>query len=121
MGLFGGSSQSTSSSSNILDFAPTFNIGDGITSTLDKQLDQTTSTSPRLDDSFGLSAAVGVALGDGDATGGTASTSRSQQEDNQPLTVDNISGEKMELGKYLPYVLVGGAGLTALYLYKSKK
>lgn len=118
MGLFGGSSQSTSSSSNVLDFAPIFNIGDGIESSQEKKLDQTTSTSPRLDDSFGLSASVGVGVG-GQGSGGLASTSRSQTEDHQPLNTKTVT-EGGQMQKYTPLLALGGVGMLAFYLINKK-
>lgn len=120
MGIFGGASQSTSSSSNILDFAPIFNIGDGITSSQRKTLDQTTSTSPKLDDSFGLAASVGVGVG-GDGTAGPASFSRMQQEDTQPLKIKNVASNNADFEKYIPYALAVGGASVAYYLYKKNK
>jgi len=120
MGLFGGSSQSTSSSSNILDFNPVFNIGDANSTALDKTLDQTATTSPRLDDSFGLSASVGVGVG-GTGSGGTAQTSRQQQEDYQPITTKSASETNGVNGTNLIYIITALIGGGALVYYATKK
>ena len=120
MGLFGGSSLSTSSSSNILDFNPIFNIGDGNETALDKTLDQTATTSPRLDDSFGLSASVGVGVG-GTGSGGTAQTSRQQQEDYQPITTKSATESNGVSGVNLTYLFVALIGGGALVYYAVKK
>lgn len=120
MGLFGGSSQSTSSSSNILDFNPVFNIGDGNTSKQDKELSATQSTSPELDDSFGLSASVGVGVG-GTGSGGTAQLSRSQEEDNQPLTTKTATTTSAQDNTMFLYGAIALGGFGLFYLMSKKK
>lgn len=116
MGLFGGSSQSTSSSSNILDFAPVFNIGEDITSSTDKTLEQTSSVAPKLDDSIGVSASVGVAGG----SGGTATLQRSQNEDAQPTVVKSANSSDNKMSELLPFLLIGGAVVVVVGLMNKK-
>jgi len=80
MGLFGGSSQSTSTLSSIIDFSPHINFGEGNTSSSEKTTEQTATTSPELDDSMSAAASVGVLGG----TGGPASLAQSK-DDLQPI------------------------------------
>jgi len=120
MGLFGGSSQSTSSSSNILDFNPVFNIGDGNTSKQDKELTSTQSTSPELDDSFGLSASVGVGVG-GQGSGGMASLQRSENEDNQPLTTATATTTTTAQNNMFLYGVLALGGFGLFYFLNKKK
>ena len=118
MSLFGGSSQSTSSVVSTINFDPTIQFGEDLESTSEKQIDQTATTSPRQDNSLGLSASVGVGVG-GTGSGGTATTSRMQDESVQPTLsrVNDLVSNNM-------LYIVGGVvavGVGAYYLTKKKK
>jgi LPXTG-motif cell wall-anchored protein len=118
MGLFGGSSQSTSSVVSTINFDPTIQFGENQEATSEKTLDQTATTSPRLDDSLGLSASVGVGVG-GTGSGGTATTSRLQDESTAP-TLAKADGV-ITNNQYLIY---GGIALAVgggVYFFMKKK
>lgn len=121
MGLFGGSSQSTSSSSNVMDFNPVINIGENNSSSLDKQLDQTSTLSPsQKDDGWSLSAAAsaGVALAPySSASGGTAQLE--QTEDLQPIETTTATGTG--LSSVNPIYLIGGLVAIGGLIYSMKK
>lgn len=118
MGLFGGSSQSTATSSNILDFNPVFNIGDGNTSAQDKTLDATQTVTPKLDDSTGISGSVGLGFG-GSGSGGTAQTSRTN-EDVQPLNTAPATSNLLS-GINTSYLIYGAVGLVGLVFLSRRK
>jgi len=125
MSLFGGSSQSSNSIQNSIDFSPIFNIGDGNKTDTRKVAEQSATVSPKIDDSMTASASVGVAGG----SGGTATTSRYQ---NEPIVAPtNTSNEELkkelftsgniktaDLLKYGTYIVLGGG---VLYLIKESK
>ncbi|AXX87156.1 hypothetical protein AMRN_1420 [Malaciobacter marinus] len=117
MGLFGGSSQSTSSVVSSIDFSPIIQFGEDQTSTQDKVNRQDATTSPKLDDSLGLSASVGVAGG----TGGPAQTSRYQEEDAQPKEAGVLRNIGTDDNKKLLYIIGGVGAIGAIYLLINKK
>lgn len=119
MGLFGGSSQSTSSINSSIDFSPIIQFGTDQSSTQDKVNDLTSTTSPKLDDSLGLSASVGVGVG-GTGSGGPATTSRIQDEDLQPIetTTSPLISKGLDIN---PYYLLGGVGALSLVYYFTKR
>lgn len=125
MGLFGGSSQSTLTNSNNIDFNPIINIGDSNSNAFDKQTDLAQTTAPKLDDSFGLSASVGVGVG-GTGSGGTASLQKSTNDDVQPaqtypvtqnssglsgFSLPSLNTQTASFGSILPIALIGGLAL----------
>lgn len=121
MPLFGGgSAQSTNSIVSNLDFMPTFNIGDNNTVDTRKSQDQSATATPKLDESFGAAASVGVAGG----SGGPATFTRTQEE---PLTLDsqksdnsNLFNEGMDTKPL--YILGGlGVGFMAFIYYFNEK
>ena len=115
MGLFGGSSQSTSSSSNVLDFNPVFNIGDNNSAAQEKSLDTAQTISPQLDDSTGVSASVGVLGG----SGGLASLSDGDMTAQQPMQTATASNANT-LSSINPLYLISGIGLIGLILVMKK-
>lgn len=117
MGLFGGSSQSTSSSSNVLDFNPVFNIGDSNSASQEKSLDTAQTISPQLDDSTGVSASVGVGVG-GQGSGGLATLEKGGQSQQPIQTATKSTGTMDNIN---PTYLVAGAGVLALVLFMKKK
>lgn len=116
MGLFGGSSQSTSTSSNILDFNPVINIGENNSSALDKALEQTATVSPKLDDSIGVSAVVPVMSTTG---ANSAELTRQQTEDLQPIETATATGTG--LSSVNPIYLIGGLVAIGGLIYSMKK
>lgn len=119
MGMFGGSSMSTSTITSSIDFSPVIQFGESQSARQDKVNEQTQSVSPKLDESMTASASVGVGVG-GDGTGGTASTNRVQEEDQQPLKTTSASLGKNFLEDINPTYLVAGAGAVALFMYTKK-
>ena len=119
MGMFGGSSMSTSSIVSSIDFSPIMNIGDSNSADLDKRAEQSAVTSPKLDESMTASASVGVGVG-GDGSGGTASTSRLQNE-NVPTA--GTSGNVFKDNPNLIYIVggVAGVGILSMMLANKKK
>lgn len=116
MGLLGGSSMSTSSVVNSLDFSPVFNMGDGNTSKMDKTVDQTATVRPRLDE--GITASVGVGVGGGSGSGGTVSKmGQEEQLDNESMLLPNSSNNKAII---LAVAAVLGVGAAA-YFFTQKK
>lgn len=118
MGLFGGSSQSTSSVVSTINFDPLIQFGEDLESTSEKIIEQTATTSPRQDNSLGVSASVGVGLG-GSGSGGAATTSRMQEESTTPTLSkvrDTITSDSL--------ILYGGLVLaigTGYYFFTKKK
>lgn len=119
MGFLGGSSQSTSTALNTLDFSPVFNLGDGNSSAMDKTFDNNQTTSPRLDDSTGISASTGVGFG-GSGSGGTAQTSRQQLEDKQPTQVKPANSSILPTSINPTYLLIGGGVIAVLLVLKKR-
>lgn len=116
MGFFGGSSQSTASNNNVVDFNPVINVGDGNTSRQDKTLENTATVSPKLDDSTALSASVGLGFG-GSGSGGTATTAtQGATADVQPTGLTNGTNNSATT-----YLLIGGAILVVMMLGKKKR
>lgn len=129
MGLFGGSSQSTSSSSNVLDFNPVFNIGDSNSASQEKSLDTAQTISPQQKDEASLSwdflnpkvsASAGVAMAPGSsAMGGTSSLSDESGQAQQPMQTATASNANT-LSSINPIYLIGGIGLIGLILVMKK-
>jgi len=119
MGLFGGSSQSTSSVVSTINFDPSIQFGEDLESTSEKVIEQTATTSPRQDNSLGLSASVGVGLG-GSGSGGTATTSRMQDESTKP-TLSKVSDALSSNNLLLYGGLVVAVGTGYYFLSKKKK
>lgn len=117
MGFFGGSSQSVSSASNIMDFNPVFNIGDNNTSAQDKTLSSSQTTSPKLDDSTNLSASVGLGFG-GSGSGGTA-TSVKSGDDTQPTGIAELKSGISSINPL--YIILGVGGIILYKIIKKKK
>lgn len=118
MGFFGGSAQSTNSIMNNIEFAPNIQFGDGNDSAVRKETGgQTSTVTPKLDDSIGVAASVGVLGG----SGGPASFSRAQ-DDVKPVNtsyakpvLDGASNTALYIG--LGVALLGGG----LFIYSTKK
>lgn len=76
------------------------------------------ASSEATDGGFGVSAAVGVAMGDGDASGGQATTAVGA-DDVQPTSVMSTSKGALS-GNTLTYAVLGVVGLGGLYLISRK-
>lgn len=114
MGFFGGSSQSTASNNNIVDFNPVINVGEGNTTKLDKALENTQSVSPKVDE--GITASVGLGFG-GSGSGGQIATSKDNgTTDMQPTLTSGLSS-----GISSTYLIIGGGILLIMTLFKKKK
>lgn len=112
----GGSSQSTSSVTSNIDFSPILNFGDGNEARFDKAMEQVSSVSPKLDDSFGMAASVGVLGG----SGGPAQMRK--QDDSQPTEIRTSGGKSsLPVRDYAPYLIGGLAIIGGVYLLKSNK
>ncbi|NOQ31868.1 MAG: LPXTG cell wall anchor domain-containing protein [Helicobacteraceae bacterium] len=121
MGLFGDTNtQITTSNSFNLDFEPIFQIGDGNSTANEKVIDQTSTLSPKQDNSFGAAASVGVAGG----SGGPATFSRAQEEPQAyNVAPQPISAYKANTSSDSTMYIVGGVVvlLGGFFLYKKKK
>ncbi|PLY11382.1 MAG: hypothetical protein C0626_02090 [Arcobacter sp.] len=119
MGMFGGSSMSTSSIVSAIDFSPVMNIGDSNSADFEKRSEQSATVAPKLDESMTASASVGVGVG-GDGSGGTASTSRLQNEN---IPTAGTSGNVFKDNPNLIYIVAGlaGVGVVSMMLVKKKK
>lgn len=121
MGLFGGSAQATNSNQANILFNPQVNVGDGSTKS-SSDFDPISTTSPKLDDSLGVSASVAMAPGSSASSG----LQRSQREDGSPITNTQPYYQqpqnKSDFDKYMPYVAVGaGAYMILKSIKKNKK
>lgn len=118
-GVFGGgSAQSTSSVTSTIDFSPVFNIGDDNESAIDKKLEQTSSVTPKLDESMTASVGVGVA-------GGSGSGGAVMRSEDVPQPILRGSGKVfLEENKQLIYLagaVAGGVILVKTLKNKKKK
>lgn len=114
MGLFGGSSQSTGSVVSSIDFSPVIQFGEDIESGFKKSTTQTAETSPRLDDSFGVSAVVPI----GSSTGSlSATTSREQTEE----SLEAFESQDTKLSNNALLLLGGVAIVGGYFLFKKGK
>lgn len=123
MGLFGGSAQSSNSIMNSIDFSPNIQFGDGNESSVKKTADQTSTLTPKLDDSFGVAASVGVGMG-GSGSGGPASFSRAQEERQNltPNPVQTAVKGVMDSNNTMIYIGVAVAVVFGgVYFIKKKK
>jgi len=105
MGLFGGSSSSSSSLTNSITFNPNIIVGEDNTAENRSEQKASSEASATTKDEFGLSA--GVAFGGGDAMGGAVSDT-----DTQPMAkpqFDFFADDKTKL------YLIGGGALVLLF------
>lgn len=123
MGLFGGSSSSSSSLNNSLAFNPIINVGDSNKAdSLNKQKG-TADASATAKDEFGMTASVGVGVGGGSGSGGPATSSRIG--DVQPMKKkdtgnDNFFNDGI-MSKINPMYAAGAVAIVGAGYYFLKK
>jgi len=119
-GNFGGDASSSQTLSNIINFTPNFQIGDGNRSDLANSLDQRSSAEAINRNATALSAGVS---GSGTATGGSASLSdvsqRSSLTDGKGLTPAVLGNATAP--DYAKYALILAGGVGLVYVVKQLK
>ncbi len=106
--MFGsGNSQTSTSLISSIDFSPVINFGQDNKGEVDKTNDQTSSLTPKQDNS--TTASVGVGLG-GSGSGG--SVQRVQDEN----SINPLKGLNARDKNKIFYLLGGAIGLTGVYL-----
>lgn len=115
MGLFGGSSQSTSQLTSSIAFNPVIQLGDGNRSDNTQKAEQTATQTPTLKDELALSAA----WGGGQASSGLSDTTSAT--DNQPTATSATTSASNPLANVNPTYLGIGAIVLGGYMLISQK
>lgn len=122
MGFLSGTSQVTSSNNFQLDFSPNFLIGDGNSTANKKAIDQTATQTPKLDDSFGVSAAASVAAAPGSTAGPASLAQTAMQEPYNPQPTPTYKDSSfLNDGNSTLYIIGGVALVGGFLLLKGKK